>query len=56
MGLLEAIEERTDVISSHGLFSDREFYGTFCSNAGLIPLKLLFLLPSCLCGHVNESS
>ena len=54
LGLLEAIEERADVISRPRLFYYRKFDGTFCSNAGLILLNLLFLLPSCLCGRVNE--
>lgn len=53
--LLEAVAERTDVILSHRLLDGGEFYGTFCSDAGLVFLKLLFLLPPCLFGHVNES-
>jgi hypothetical protein len=55
MGLLEAIAERTNVILSHRLLDGGKFEGTFCSNAGLVFLKLLFFLPSCLCVHVNES-
>ena len=55
MDLLETIAERTNMILSHRLLDRGKFDGTFCSNTGLVFLKFLFFLPSCLYARVNES-
>lgn len=54
-GLLESVDEVADAVLTCGVLDGGKLDMTFCGNAGLVLLNLLFLLPSCLCRRVNKS-
>ena len=54
MGLLEAVDEIADTVLARRLSGDGKVDMAFRSNASLVFLNLLFLLPSCLRRGVNR--